>query len=192
MAAWEGATVAHLTLIPRKPTPLGFMFKVVCCASSKIMLFFEPVEGKLVDREKKWVDRFGATTACTLRLVERWQGCGHIVIGDSWFGSTRTAEELLELGFYSVLSIKRGCKDFPKRELLDAMKTRGDVRFYWDEVTLGVEGGGDTYTVYAAGHMDKKPLLIAATCGTSLAGLARKRHYARYKEGRYVVDNYVL
>jgi hypothetical protein len=56
MAAWEGATLAHLTLIPRKPTPLGFMFKVTCCASSKIMIFFEPVEGKMIDRNKKWYD----------------------------------------------------------------------------------------------------------------------------------------
>lgn len=118
MAAWEGATQAHLTLIPRKPTPLGFMFKVTCCASSKVLIFFEPVEGKLVDRNKKWVEDFGATTACTLRLVENWRGGGFIVIADSWFGSTRTAEELLELGFYSVLSIKRGCKDYPKAELL--------------------------------------------------------------------------
>lgn len=40
--------------------------------------------------------------------------------------------------------------------------------------------------------MDKKPLLLAATCGTSLEGTSRTRHYARYKEGRYQVSNYIL
>jgi hypothetical protein len=124
--------------------------------------------------------------------VENWRGCGHIVIADSWFGSTRTAEELLELGFYSVLSIKRGCKDYPKAELLAGLKQRGDVLYYKDEVQLGVSGDGDVYDIYAAGHMDKKPLLVAATCGTSLEGKSRKRHYARYKEGRYKVSNYTL
>lgn len=115
MAAWEGATKAHLTLIPRKPTPLGFMFKTMACASSRVLLFFEPVEGKEIDSKKKWYKDFGATTACTLRLVQDWKGAGYIVVADSWFGSTRTAEELAELGFYVVLSIKRGCKDFPKK-----------------------------------------------------------------------------
>lgn len=55
-----------------------------------------------------------------------------------------------------------------------------------------MRGEGDVFDIYAAGHMDKKPLLVAATCGTSLEGKARRRHYARYKEGRYQVSNYTL
>lgn len=192
MAAWEGATQAHLTLIPRKPTPLGFMFKVMNDASSRIMLDFEAVEGKAIDQLKAFVERFGATTACTLRLVQKWGGKGYIVVADSWFGSTRTAEELAEIGCYAVLSIKRGCKDYPKKEILQQMKTRGDVAYYVDEFKLGESGEGEQMKLIACGHMDKKPLLLAATCGTSLPGPDRQRHYARYKEGRYQVDNYTL
>lgn len=127
MVAWEGATSAHLTLIPRKPTPLGFMFKTLGCASSNILVNLEAVEGAEIDRQKKWVQEFKATTACTLRLTEPYANTGRICIGESWFGSTRTCEELAEQGIYSVMSIKKGSKDFPKKTLLDAMKERGDV-----------------------------------------------------------------
>jgi hypothetical protein len=119
MVAWEGATSAHLTLIPRKPTPLGFMFKTACCASSNVMVNIEAVEGQEIDRKKKWVAEFKATTACTCRLMEPYANTGRICVGDSWFGSTRTVEELAELGIYSVMSIKKGSKDFPKKTLMD-------------------------------------------------------------------------
>jgi len=41
------------------------------------------------------VDRLKATTACTLRLTRHWQSTSRIVVGDAWFGSVRTVEELL-------------------------------------------------------------------------------------------------
>jgi hypothetical protein len=56
MVAWEGATSAHLTLMPRKPTPLGFCFKTACDASSNVMVNMEAVEGAEIDRKKKYVE----------------------------------------------------------------------------------------------------------------------------------------
>jgi hypothetical protein len=50
MVAWEGATSAHITIIIRKPTPEGFMFKTAACASSNIIVNLEAVEGAEIDR----------------------------------------------------------------------------------------------------------------------------------------------
>lgn len=38
MVQWVGGGAPHLTLIPRKPTPLGMMFKTVCCAETGVLL----------------------------------------------------------------------------------------------------------------------------------------------------------
>lgn len=170
MVAWEGATSAHLTLIPRKPTPLGFMFKTACDAASKILLNLEAVEGATIDQLKKYVKDFKATTACTLRLMDPWAGEGKICIGDSWFGSTRTVEELAEKGHYAVMSIKKGSKDYPKKKMLDQLKERGDSVWYSNKFNLGQSGEGEEVEMFAAGHMDKKPLLVCATTGTSQPG----------------------
>lgn len=105
--------------------------------------------------------------------MEPYANTGRICIGDSWFGSTRTCEELAELGIYSVMSIKMGSKDYPKKAILNALKERGDVAYYSNKFNLGVEGDGNEWTLYAAGHMDKKPLLLCATTGTSLPGPSR-------------------
>jgi hypothetical protein len=115
--------------------------------------------------------------------MEPFANTGRICVADSWFGSTRTVEELSELGIYAVVSIKKGCKDFPKKTLKDLMKVRGDKAWYKNEFQLGVEGDGEVVTMYGAAHMDKKPMLLCATTGTSLPGVGRKRHYAKYKNG---------
>jgi hypothetical protein len=162
------------------------MFKTAADASSNILLNFEAVEGAEIDRKKKWVDDFKATTACTCRLMEPWKGTGRVCVADSWFGSTRTVEELAELGLYAVMSVKKGSKDFPKKKLKDLMKNRGDTAWYKNTFQLGVEGDGEEVTMYAAAHMDKKPLLLCATTGTSLEGVGRDRHFAAYKEGKYI------
>ncbi len=167
MIGWEGATSAHLVKIMRKPTSVGFMYKTAACATSYVLLNFEAMEGADIDRLKKWVDKFKATTACTCRLMEPWKGSGRICIADSWFGSTRTVEELAELGLYAVMSIKKGCKDFPKSKVISLMNERGDVAYYKNSFNLGEDGEGEEVTMYAAAHMDKKPLLLCATTGTS-------------------------
>lgn len=38
MVQWVGGGAPHLTLIPRKPTPLGIMFKTVCCGATGVLL----------------------------------------------------------------------------------------------------------------------------------------------------------
>ncbi len=48
----------------------------------------------------------GHTCATTLRLTKPFWKNGDILIGDSWFGSLKTCEELLDVGVYSVLNVK--------------------------------------------------------------------------------------
>ena len=36
-------------------------------------------------KDKEYTDVYGATTATTLRLTEKWKASGRIVVGDSWF-----------------------------------------------------------------------------------------------------------
>lgn len=95
MLWWTGCTPAHKTVMPRKPTPLGFQMKTLVDGSSGILLNMELCDGKEVQQKKPYVKDFGATCACTLRLTERWWGTGREIIGDSWFGSVNTVTALL-------------------------------------------------------------------------------------------------
>ena len=116
MIWWTGQGDVHVSYIPRKPTPLGIELKTACCGDSSILLNIDLVEGKVVDRQKAYMDKVQyPSTATTLRLAEPWKGSGRVVIADSWFGSCRTAEWLWdELGLYSILCVKNGHKGFPR------------------------------------------------------------------------------
>ncbi len=52
-------------------------------------------------QEKEFVPEYGATTATVLRLTKDFQGTGRTVIADSWFGSVKSAAELMKVGLYS-------------------------------------------------------------------------------------------
>ena len=125
MFFWVGVSEGRLIWIPRKPTPLGFMLKTCVDTLSGVCLSAEIVEGAEVDATKEHVEKWGKTTACTLRLVQRWQGTGRIVLGDAWFGSFRTATCLLTNGLFFVGNVKTGHKRFPKVLLKSKLKGRG-------------------------------------------------------------------
>ena len=91
MVFWVGGGAPHLTLIPRKPTPLGIMMKTLVCGQTGIMLNAEISEAKEVMEKKEYYSEWGATTATTLRLAKPYFGRKKVVIADSWFGSVRTA-----------------------------------------------------------------------------------------------------
>ncbi len=54
--------------------------------SNHIMLFMELQEGK-EEMAHLRPRCSNVSTACTLRLVENWQGRGHVLLADSWFAS---------------------------------------------------------------------------------------------------------
>ena len=161
-------------------------------ARTGVVISAEFVEGKVPDSKKWGYDLYGATTSTTLRLVKPWFGSGKVVIGDSWFGSLSTCEELKENGLHSILSIKNGHAGFPKQELLDLCKERGDTAMFKCDVQLGWEGQGDEATLYASGHMDKKPLLLVSDCGLLIEGPERERHRFYFEGGSYIHRVYKL
>jgi hypothetical protein len=142
MIGWEGASAGHLSFIPRKPHPLGFQMKTVCDSKAGLFLNAEFAEGRDIDARKKYYAEFGATTGTMLRLCERWSGSGRVIIGDSWFGSVKTAEELAEFDLKCILSVKTAHRGFPKSTLLAAIPNRGDVKAFTLNSQLGYEGEG--------------------------------------------------
>ena len=70
----------------------------------------------------------GATTACTVRMGQRHKAsrppgaAAGGLKGDSWFGSVKTAIELLRRGQEGVFQIKTGHRSYPKVFIEDAMK----------------------------------------------------------------------
>jgi len=189
MIFWTGTGTAHLTYIPRKPSPLGIMLKTTCCGVSGVMVHMELVEGATVDSKKWGHNKFKATTACTLRLVRPWWGTGRVVIGDAWFGSLRTVEELREVGLYSIMCVKQGSAGYPKQVLRECMRERGEQRFFVAYTTF-TDGG--VLPVWAGGHMDKQPLMLCASTGTSLPGPKKVRYRSKLHAGSIVRTRYEL
>eukprot|EP00873_Tetraselmis_striata_P005316 jgi/Tetstr1/425580/TSEL_016001.t1 len=127
MFAWMGLCGdLHLTFLPRKPHPIGWMLKSAACVNGMIYSRLELAECKEDMKLKKYVQEYNATTACTLRLVEPWFKSGRIVVADSWFGSVRCALQLSARDMFSVLAVKGGKARYPKEELLAATE---EVRF---------------------------------------------------------------
>lgn len=70
-----------------------------------------------------------------------------------------------ELGLHSLLAIKTGHRGYPKKLLVEKVKgERFSKCFMKTDVALEV----GTTTFFAGAFMDKKPLLVLSTCGTSL------------------------
>ena len=78
------------------------------------MLRVKVMEGKVVDPKKPFFKEWGASTGTDLCLVQPWFSIGCIIIGDSWFGSYKTAQALMRFGLYSILNVTTGHKHFPK------------------------------------------------------------------------------
>lgn len=188
MIHWQGTGEVHMTYQPRKPTPYGLELKTLACGEAKVVLVAELAEGKELDAAKDYREEVGASTATTLRLCRPFRGSGRCLIADSWFGSCNTAEWLWdELGIYCIMAVKTGHRGFPKALLIgDIMGARFSSNFYKIEVEL--ETGRKT--VYAGGFMDKKPMLLVATAGTSLPGETVLRQRREFKDGAIVRTQY--
>ena len=171
--------------IIRKPRPIGNELKNLCDARSKIVLNIELYEGRELMATKEHVDRVGATTATCLRLTEPWKGTGRIVVGDSWFGSVKSAKELLEAnGLYSIMLVKTAYKNYPKSLLREKMLVnRGE----WNAVSASIDGT----KMMAVLFKDLKEKQFVSTCSTSLEGKPRKtKHHGLIKRPK-VAEQYL-
>jgi hypothetical protein len=75
MMEWTGKSgfggLPHLSYIKRKPKPLGTELKSVCEGTIGMCIFIEIQKGKIAMARKKWASDYGATTACTVRLIDQ-------------------------------------------------------------------------------------------------------------------------
>ena len=141
MMAWKGKKgnggIAHLSFVERKPEPLGTENKTVCEGTMGLCVYLEIQKGKIAMARKKWCRTYKATTACTVRMVDkmglkehegdltddpdRWYGNKdkkRCVYADSWFASVETAMALKkELGCHFTGPIKTAHKYYPIDEL---------------------------------------------------------------------------
>ena len=171
--------------VGRKPDSMGHELKTLADSTSRVLFQFELQEGKDLDNAKQYVEEYGATCALVLRMMEPFKGSGRVLIGDSWFGSVKTALLLYEWGLYSVLNVKTAHKFFPKQALFASLKDEvlGGFIAYRTEVVLT---SGATMKLNAVGHkgpgrlsgkrakalgweqVKGVPLLLVSTCSTTL------------------------
>jgi hypothetical protein len=130
------------------------------------MLAMEFVESAQQQARKSFVDE-GTSAAVCLRLTAPWHNSPHQLLADAWFGGMPTAFSLLKRGFFSITNVKTQTRNFCKKELwADAggKPWERDSRAY-RQVTLQVAGRRVTFT--GAFHMDKKPMTLLGTAGSS-------------------------
>ena len=72
------------------------------------------------------------------------------------------------------MAVKTGHSGYPRNKMRQQLgKVKGSSVFFKCDVALDI----GTTTFYAGGHMDKKPMYLIATCGTSLEGDVAVRRY---------------
>ena len=178
MMAWKGKKgnggIPHLSFVERKPIPLGTEAKVVCEGSMGMCVFIELQKGKITMARKKWCREYKATTACTVRLLEklgtkevedehnisRWlenRGKKRCVYADSWFASVETALALKkELGLHFTGPIKTAHKYYPLTEMrwtLSRMKRGEHIVMKCNEEEMWAVGWHDHhYKCYLTTH----------------------------------------
>ena len=130
------------------------------------MLHIEMQEGVLRMARKKWVDKYSATTATTLRLVEGCRindGKKRTVYCDSWFMSMATRAALEdEFKLHSIGSVKTAHRNFPAEALRWTLA--GSER--GAHVVFKLRGK----ETWAIGWNDIHFKLYLATCGESGPG----------------------
>jgi hypothetical protein len=74
MLEWKGKSghggLPHLSFIKRKPQPLGTELKSVCEGTFGMCVHIEIQKGKVRMAQKQWARTYGATTGCTIRLLD--------------------------------------------------------------------------------------------------------------------------
>ena len=174
MGAWLGRGMPGLMTVRRKPTPTGREAHTTACAISGLIVFYEIYEGKARMENKEFVDVAGKNPAKALRCVKPWFSTGRVVILDSGFASVKCALELMDKGLFMIGNIKSGSKQYPK-ELMTTKVPRRGMRYTC--TTTAVSRGGLNVSLLAASDMDKQPMALLGTSGTSCDGETLHRRF---------------
>jgi hypothetical protein len=117
----------------------------------------------------RYVDK-GKATAVMLRLTEAWHHKGpRLVLADAWFGGVPTAVALFERGILSITNVKPRtelfCKDLLREDTRGTQQTHQQNDRAYRQLQLQVNG---RVTVFVgAFHMDKRPMTLLGTAGSS-------------------------
>lgn len=177
MFEWTGQVgpggIPFSSYIERKPKPLGNELKSVCEGHFGICMYLELQKGKVRMARKKWCQTYKATTACTVRLIDKMGLRESLLVGerpsrrvyaDSWFASVETAIALRrEMGVHFTGPIKTATKEFP----IEAMRWTLAGMNRGEHIVLKCV---DHENLWAIGWHDVHYKCYVTTNGTTLPG----------------------
>jgi hypothetical protein len=167
MIGWTGATNVHITVLPNKPTDKGVCMKTLCDARTRVMLAMEFVEAAQQQAQKCFAEE-GKSAAVCLRLTAPWHNSRpHLLIADAWFGGMPTAVGMLKRGFFSITNVKLQTKNFCKKELWADAGGKPWTRNARAYRQAKLKIAGEEVAFFAAFHMDKQPMTLLGTAGSS-------------------------
>ena len=184
MSGWRPKTsrlggLPNITFEPRKPIPIGTMFKNGVECISGMIVFQDIVQAPDVQAKKKFFDdethlpggrnptKIGAHTAEVLRQVEGANVArGGWVGGDAWFGSVATAVEVKRrLGVHSTFIIKNNQYFFPMSTLFNVLKARHKEKPAGHWVVMSSEIAGVKLFAIAYAWSQRGISYFLSTCG---------------------------
>ena len=185
MSAWRPKTsqfggLPNLTFEPRKPKPLGTMFKNGVEATTGIMVTQDVVQGSVEQRDKKYdgdvsslprKEPIMAHVAETLRLCESSNlVSGGWVGGDAWFGSIPCAVKLKnKFGVFSTFIIKQNLQYCPLQVIQQIMQARNkNGRRAGRHVVMKATIAGVDLFLLAYAWSNKRAAYLISTCGTTV------------------------
>jgi len=195
MSAFKPRTSAfgrlpNISLRQRKPRQIGTEFKDIACTVIGVILFVEIMRARLVMHKKQYYDKFGATVACTIRLMEGASYCGLLdqervsaqqeqkkqkFCGDSWFASVCSAEQAAERNAEFVGPVKTNHKHFPKRDIEQKMENWSTGSYM--VLKCNTPNGA---SLYAIGFKYSKDNVMSFIC-TENAGSTKKKQIYQVK-----------
>ena len=132
MSAWRPRTTVtgglpNLSFVARKPEPLGTEFKNSACPILGVIRHLEIQRGKEGMRHQEHNATLGATTGCTIRLLQRSISDDekqerHAIQGDAWFGSIGTCANVAKLKHEGVFQIKQYKTLYPMAFIEDSLR----------------------------------------------------------------------
>ena len=182
MSGWRPKTsklggLPNYTYEPRKPIPLGTMFRngAECMVGS--LVYQDVVQLPEQQHRKKYHGEksslpgkdqlIGAPTAEVLRQVDGAEVVkGGWVGGDAWFGSVMTCVEVMKrLGVHSTFIIKNNHSMYPMQALMGVLKARFGKRPAGHWVTFRTEIGGVKLFAIAYAWSQRGVSYFLSTCG---------------------------
>ena len=84
--------IANLSVVERKPTPIGAEVTTAACVLTKIIIRGEVCEGVIRHAAQEYYTDYGHSIAKSLRLTKPWHATDRAVAADSWFMGVNCVE----------------------------------------------------------------------------------------------------